>query len=202
MKLTTIFGSAIAAVGLAACSANAVTPPTARPTLSLAAAPTVAPTPTATPAPTPTATPIPTPSPSDSPSPRASPSPSAGPTSDPCGGDPAYCGSGWSVATTCAVTGTAEGGSIIITWTAGYSQAPPVLPASVTIDGNVYPVTGNPQTFGPFAAGSYTLVIGSGDNANAWPGAVVISACAVVTARSPLVPEAPVQPPIPAISVL
>jgi hypothetical protein len=57
-----------------------------------------------------------------------------------------------------------------------------VLPASVTIDGNVYPVTGNPQTFGPFAAGSHTLVVGSGDNnANAWPGPVVISACAVVT---------------------
>ena len=76
MKLTTIFSSAIAAVGLAACGSTAVVPPTARPTLSLAAAPTVASTPTATPAPTPTATPIPTLSPSDSPSPSASASPS------------------------------------------------------------------------------------------------------------------------------
>jgi len=57
MKLTTIFSSAIAAVGLAACGSTAVTPPTARPTLSLAAAPTVASTPPATPAPTPTPTP-------------------------------------------------------------------------------------------------------------------------------------------------
>src|SRR5580704_7104004 len=73
MKLTAIIGTAIAAIVLAACGSTAVTPPTARPTLSLAAAPTVASTPTATPAPTPTATPIPTPSPSDSPSPSLNP---------------------------------------------------------------------------------------------------------------------------------
>ena len=60
MKLTTIFSSAIAAVGLAACGSTAVAPPTARPTLSLAAAPTVASTPTATPSPS--ESPLPSPS--------------------------------------------------------------------------------------------------------------------------------------------
>lgn len=50
MKLTTIIGTTIAAVGLAACGSTAVTPPTVRPTLAL----TVAPTPSAVPATTPT----------------------------------------------------------------------------------------------------------------------------------------------------
>jgi hypothetical protein len=56
MKLATIFGSAIAAVALAACGLPAL--PTAR---LATPTPTVAPTPTATPASTPTATPTPTP---------------------------------------------------------------------------------------------------------------------------------------------
>jgi hypothetical protein len=83
MKLTTIFGSAIAAVGLAACGSTVA--PTVSPTLALTVAPTVAPTPTATPALTPTAISIPTPSPSDSPSPNASasPSPNASPSASP-----------------------------------------------------------------------------------------------------------------------
>ena len=50
MKLTTIIGTAIAAVGLAACGSSPVTQ-TARPTLA----------PTATPVPTPSPTPVPTP---------------------------------------------------------------------------------------------------------------------------------------------
>jgi hypothetical protein len=51
MKLSTVIGTAIAAVGIAACGSSAV-PPTAR---------SATPTPTATPAPTPTATPTPMP---------------------------------------------------------------------------------------------------------------------------------------------
>jgi hypothetical protein len=66
MKLTTIIGTAIAAVGLAACSSTVVTTaPLATPTPTVA--PTVAPTPTATPAPTPTATPTATPTPTPQP---------------------------------------------------------------------------------------------------------------------------------------
>ena len=63
MKLTTIIGTAIAAVGLAACGSTAGAPPTARPTLALTVAPTVAPTlaPTAAPTLAPTAAPTPTP---------------------------------------------------------------------------------------------------------------------------------------------
>src|ERR1700726_2239287 len=99
MKLTTIFGSAIAAVGLAACGSTVA--PTISPTLPLTFAPTVAPTPTATP------------SPSESPSSSASASPS--PTEGPCGYGPCQTGAGWD--TTCAVPGTAQGGSLIITWT-------------------------------------------------------------------------------------
>jgi hypothetical protein len=66
MKLTTIVGTVIAAVGLAACGSTAVTPtarPTLAPTVAATVAPTVAPTtaPTAIPtvAPTPTAKPTP-----------------------------------------------------------------------------------------------------------------------------------------------
>ncbi len=65
MKLTTIFGSAIAAVALAACG------PTALPTARLATpTQTVASTPTATPASTPTATPVATANPTPVPQPR------------------------------------------------------------------------------------------------------------------------------------
>jgi hypothetical protein len=68
MKLTTIIGTAIAALGLAACGSTVA--PTARPsTPTPTVAPTVAPTPTATPAPTPTATPIPTANPTPTPMP-------------------------------------------------------------------------------------------------------------------------------------
>jgi hypothetical protein len=58
MKLTTIIGTAIAAVGLAACGSTTVTPTR---TPAPAATPTLAPTPTATPTAAPS--PIPTPKP-------------------------------------------------------------------------------------------------------------------------------------------
>src|ERR1017187_5041401 len=63
MKLTTVIGTAIAALSLAACGSAVA--PTARPGT---ATPAVGPPPTATPAPTPTATPSP-------PSPTAAPLP-------------------------------------------------------------------------------------------------------------------------------
>lgn len=59
MKLTTIFGSAIAAVGLAACGSTVA--PAVSPTLALTVSPTVAPTVAPTPTPTPTPALVPPP---------------------------------------------------------------------------------------------------------------------------------------------
>jgi hypothetical protein len=166
MKLTTIFGSAIAAVGLAACGSTVA--PTISPTLALTVAPTVAPTPTATP----TATPIPTPSPSESPSPSASASPS--PTEGPCGYAP--CGTGWGYDTTCAVPGTAQGGSLIVTFTAGNGQTAPVLPDTIAVDGNTLDVTSNPFISGAYSAGLHSVTI------EGFTGPFTIKACGVITA--------------------
>ena len=65
MKLTSIAGAAMLAVGLAACASTAAVPPTASPTLAPTVAPSAAPTSTPTATTAPTATPIPT-----TPSPR------------------------------------------------------------------------------------------------------------------------------------
>jgi hypothetical protein len=172
MKLATVVGIAIAAVSLAACGS------TVAPTVSPTAAPTAAPNPTATPASTSTATPIPTPSPSESPSSSASASPS--PTDGPCGYGPCQTGAGW--ATTCAVLGTAQGGSLIITWTAGYGQDAPVVPDTITVDGNTLDVTRNPFTSGPYSVGghSFTYPDGEGHSAvGSFP--FTVSACAAPT---------------------
>jgi hypothetical protein len=163
MKLTTIIGTAIAAVGLAACGSTVA--PTARPGTPT---PTVAATPTATPAPTLTATVIPTPSPSESPLPSASASPS--PTEGPCGYAP--CGTGWGYDTTCAVPGTAQGGSLIVTFTAGYGQTAPVLPDTITVDGNTLDVTSNPFTSGPYSVGLHSVTI------EGFTGPFTVAACA------------------------
>lgn len=152
MKLTTIFASAIAAVGLAACGS--------------AAAPTATPTPSLTVAATPTAAPIPT------------PSPSASPTDGPCGNGPCQTGAGWN--TTCAVPGTAQSGSLLITWTAGSGQDAPIVPDTVTVDGNTLNVTGNPFTSGPYSVGdhSFTYPGGVGPSADgSFP--FTIGACTV-----------------------
>jgi hypothetical protein len=173
MKLTTIFGSAIAAVGLAACGSTVA--PTISPTLALTVAP------------TPTATPIPTPSPSESPSSSASASPS--PTEGPCGYGPCQTGAGWD--TTCAVLGTAQGGSLVITWTAGYGQDAPVVPDTITVDGNTLDVTGNPFTSGPYSVGrhSFTYPGGEGPSGDgSFP--FTISACAVSNAYTDTFPHA------------
>jgi hypothetical protein len=139
MKLTTIIGTAIAAVGLTACGSSVA--PTSSPTLALSVAPTVAPTP------------IPTLSPSESPLPSASASPI--PTEGPCGYQP--CGTGVGSTITCAVPGTAQGGSLIITWTAGVGQAAPVVPDTITVDGGTpIDVTSNPFTSGPYSIGNHS----------------------------------------------
>jgi hypothetical protein len=57
------------------------------------------------------------------------------------------------------VAGTAQGGSLIITFTAGDGQTAPVLPDTVVIDGNTVDVTSNAFTFGPLAVGDHTVVI-------------------------------------------
>jgi hypothetical protein len=174
MKVTAIVGAAIAFVGLAACGSTAA--PTERPATPT---PTVAATPTLTP----TATPIPTQSPSESPSPSASTSPSPGaspsPTEGPCGFQPCATGAGY--VTTCAVTGTAQGGSLLITWTAGYGQTEAVVPDYITVDGHVVDVTSNPFTSGPYSAGdhSFTIPTESGLIDGTFPFTVL--ACGVVT---------------------
>jgi hypothetical protein len=162
MKLITIFGSAIAALGLAACGAAVAQ--TTSPTLALTVAG------------TPTATPLPTPSPSESPSPSASASSS--PTEGPCGSDPCQTGASWD--TTCAVSGTAQGGSLLITWTAGAGQDAPVVPDTVTVDGHTLNVTGNPFTSGPYSVGNHSFTYPGGEGPSAdgsFP--FTIGACAV-----------------------
>lgn len=173
MKLTTIIGAAIAAVGLAACGST-VAPP-ASPTLALTVGATVAPIPTATPA----ATPISTPAPSESPSPSDTPSPS--PTEGPCGYAP--CGTGVAWQTTCAVPGTAQGASLIVTWTAGDGQTAAVVPDTISVDGNTMDVTSNPFTSGPYTVGDHSFTYpGSPEGPNGGSSfPFTVSACAVVT---------------------
>ena len=65
MQLTTVIGTAIAAVGLAACGSTVA--PTVSPTSALTVGATVAPTTSATPTPTPTATPTPSATPTSAP---------------------------------------------------------------------------------------------------------------------------------------
>jgi hypothetical protein len=157
MKPTTILGTVVAAVGLAACGATVS--PTVYPTIALSVSP------------TPTATPTSTPAPSQSPSTSASASPS--PTEGPCGYAP--CASGASVGTRCDPGGTAGGGSIVITWTAGVGQTAPVLPATVVIDGNTVNVTGNPFIFGPLEVGDHTVLL------NDFTFPANVSACPKIT---------------------
>lgn len=178
MKFATIAGTAIAAVGLAACGSTAVTPPTARPTLSLVVAPTVAPSPTDMPTPSPTPTGCDGDCSTPTPSPTSTPTPS--PTEGPCGYGPCQTGVGWG--TTCAVPGTTEGGRLIVTWTAGAGQDAPVVPDTITLDGNVVDVTSNPFTSGPYTVGDHSFTYsGAPEGPNSGLLPFTISACAVVT---------------------
>jgi hypothetical protein len=58
----------------------------------------------------------------------------------------------WGFTTTCAVPGTAQGGSLIITFSNG-------TPATVVIDGNTVAVTSNPFTSGPYMVGQHSVIL-------------------------------------------
>lgn len=58
----------------------------------------------------------------------------------------------WGFTTTCAVPGTAQGGSLIITFSNG-------TPATVVIDGNTVAVTSNPFTSGPYTVGQHSVIL-------------------------------------------
>jgi hypothetical protein len=154
MKLNTVIGTAIAALGLAACGATAT--PTVSPTLAPTVSATVQATTATTATPTPTPTSIPTTAP-----PTDTPSPS--PTLGGCGYQP--CGTGWNSSTAC-------GGSLTITWVAGEPGQPVVVPETMVVDGNTVNVTRNPFTFEPLTVGSHTFAIG-----DSGPQPFTISAC-------------------------
>jgi hypothetical protein len=135
MKRTTIIGTVVVAFGIAACGstvAPTVPPSTATPTVGA----TVAPTPT------------PTGVPSDTPTPTSTPTPSPTPCDAISGGQ---CPE-WGFTTTCAVPGSAQGGSVTITFTNG-------TPDTIVIDGNTVNVASNPFTFGPLTAGNHTVIL-------------------------------------------
>jgi hypothetical protein len=58
----------------------------------------------------------------------------------------------WGYTTTCAVAGTAQGGSLIITFSNG-------TPGTVVIDGNTLSVTSNPFTSGPYSVGEHSVTL-------------------------------------------
>jgi hypothetical protein len=64
-----------------------------------------------------------------------------------CAGAPS-----WGFTTTCAVPGTAQGGSLVITFSNG-------TPDTVVIDGNTLAVSSNPFTSGPYTAGQHSVTL-------------------------------------------
>jgi hypothetical protein len=164
MKLTTIIGSAIAAAGLAACGSTAT--PTVPPTLVQTVAPSVGAT-TA-----PTGTPTATPSPSESPPPSASASPSLSSSPTPCDAISGAICPAWGFTTTCAVPGSAQGGSVVITFTGG-------TPDTIVIDGNTLDVSSNPFTYGPLTVGRHMITLEGFD------ASLNVAACAVPTTIPP-----------------
>jgi len=79
----------------------------------------------------------------------------------------------------CAVPGTAQGGSLTVTWTAGAGQTAPVVPDTITVDGNVIDVTGNPFTSGPYTVGDHSFTYaGAPEGPNGGQLPFTISACA------------------------
>ena len=91
--------------------------------------------------------------------------------------------------TTCAVPGTAQGGSLIITF------AGDTLPTEMSVDGgSSFAITSNPFTSGPYTVGAHTFVVPGiqSVNENGWP--FTISACEVST---PTPTPTPVSTPTP-----
>lgn len=70
----------------------------------------------------------------------------------------------YSVTQTCAVPGSAQGGSVMITFAGG-------TPDTVVIDGNTVDVTSNPFTYGPLTVGDHRITI----EGFVWP--LTITAC-------------------------
>ncbi len=70
----------------------------------------------------------------------------------------------YSVTQTCAAPGSAQGGSVMITFAGG-------TPDTVVIDGNTVDVTGNPFTYGPLTVGDHRITV----EGFVWP--VTITAC-------------------------
>src|ERR1035437_3366862 len=142
MKLTTVIGTAIAALSLAACGSTV--PPTVTPTLAPPVSPTVSPTI----APTDASTLAPT----------VAPTPTI-----------TYCTNGGSLGVgfpcpgvtfkTACVAGDPGVGSVTFTFTQG-KTTPGDVPDSITFDGNVVDVHGaNPFFFGPTNAGTYPVIV-------------------------------------------
>jgi hypothetical protein len=59
-----------------------------------------------------------------------------------------------------------------VTFTAGYGQTAPVLPDTITVDGNTLDVTSNPFTSGPYSVGSHSVTI------QGFTGPFTVAACA------------------------
>lgn len=82
---------------------------------------------------------------------------------------------GWT--TTCAVAGTAQGGSLIITFTGVWPGASGTYPDYITVDGNAVDVTGNPFTSGPYTVGDHDFTTPGHDSVNENGDPFTIAAC-------------------------
>jgi hypothetical protein len=84
--------------------------------------------------------------------------------------------------TTCAATGTTQGGSLTITFSGTWESTSGTHPESITVDGgSAVDVTSNPFTSGPYTVGDHVFVTSPVGiepvNENGWPFA--IGACPV-----------------------
>lgn len=79
--------------------------------------------------------------------------------------------------TTCAVAGTAQGGSLIVTFTGVWPGTSGTYPDYITVDGNVVDVTGNPFTSGPYTVGDHDFTTPGHDSVNENGDPFTIAAC-------------------------
>jgi hypothetical protein len=85
---------------------------------------------------------------------------------------------------TCAVTGTAQGGSLIITFSGTWESTSGTYPDSISVDGGpAVDVTSNPFTSGPYTVGNHVFTTDPQGiepvNENGWP--FITGACPVIT---------------------